>query len=130
MQADLAGFDCLLVGDSVGMVVHGHDTTLPVTVSDMMTHCRAVSRGAQRPFLIGDLPFGSYETSPKQAIETSIQFMKEGNMDAIKLEGMVFKLLKQACNPPAGLSINRHAQMLFCCSVRPSHGLAEGKRHL
>ena len=87
MQADAAGFDCLLVGDSVGMVVHGHDTTLPVTVSDMMTHCRAVSRGAQRPFLIGDLPFGSYELSTKQAIQTSIQFMKDGNMDAIKLEG-------------------------------------------
>ena len=69
------------------MVVHGHDTTLPVTVADMMTHCRAVSRGAQRPFLIGDLPFGSYETSSAQAIETSIRFMKEGNMDAIKLEG-------------------------------------------
>ena len=88
LQADSAGFDCLLVGDSVGMVVHGHDTTLPVTVADMMTHCRAVSRGAQRPFLIGDLPFGSYEASPTQAIETSIRFMKEGNMDAIKLEGM------------------------------------------
>ena len=69
------------------MVVHGHDTTLPVTVTDMITHCRAVSRGAQRPFLIGDLPFGSYETSSVQAIETAIRFMKEGNMDAIKLEG-------------------------------------------
>lgn len=93
MQADAAGFDCLLVGDSVGMVVHGHDTTLPVTVSDMMTHCRAVSRGAQRPFLIGDLPFGSYEASPTQAIETSIRFMKEGNMDAIKLEGTLLTRL-------------------------------------
>lgn len=88
LQADTAGFDCLLVGDSVGMVVHGHDTTLPVTVSDMLVHCRAVSRGAQRPFLIGDLPFGSYELSTTQAIETAIRFMKEGSMDAIKLEGI------------------------------------------
>jgi 3-methyl-2-oxobutanoate hydroxymethyltransferase len=56
----------LLVGDSVGMVVHGHDTTLPVTLDDMLLHCRAVARGARRPLLIGDLPFGSYETSSDQ----------------------------------------------------------------
>ena len=55
---DSAGIDILLVGDSVGMVVHGHDTTLPVTVEDMLLHCRAVSRGARRPFLLADLPFG------------------------------------------------------------------------
>ena len=56
----------LLVGDSVGMVVHGHDTTLPVTLDDILLHCRAVARGARRPLLIGDLPFGSYETSSQQ----------------------------------------------------------------
>ena len=54
LQVDLAGVDLLLVGDSVGMVVHGHDTTLPVTVPEMLTLCRAVSRGAQRPFIVGD----------------------------------------------------------------------------
>jgi 3-methyl-2-oxobutanoate hydroxymethyltransferase len=56
----------LLVGDSVGMVVHGHDTTLPVTLEDILLHCRAVARGARRPLLVGDLPFGTYETSPEQ----------------------------------------------------------------
>lgn len=75
------------------MVVHGHDTTLPVTVDDMLLHCKAVSRGSQRAFRIADLPFGSYETSPKQAVETAIKFMKDGNMDAIKLEGSFFALV-------------------------------------
>ena len=86
-QVDSAGIDMLLVGDSVAMVVHGHDTTLPVTVDDMLVHCRAVARGARRPFLIADLPFGSYEASPTQAVQTAIRFLKHGNMDAIKLEG-------------------------------------------
>ena len=87
VQVDSAGIDMLLVGDSVAMVVHGHDTTLPVTVDDMLVHCRAVARGARRPFLIADLPFGSYEASPTQAVHTAIRFLKHGNMDAIKLEG-------------------------------------------
>lgn len=59
------------VGDSVGMVVHGHDTTLPVTMDDMILHCKAVARGARRPMLIGDLPFGSYEQGPEQVSYTS-----------------------------------------------------------
>jgi 3-methyl-2-oxobutanoate hydroxymethyltransferase len=69
------------------MVVHGHDTTLPVSVPEMLTHCRSVSRGARRPFIVGDLPFGSYETSSQQAIDTAVRFVKEGNVDAVKFEG-------------------------------------------
>ena len=91
LQVDLAGVDLLLVGDSVGMVVHGHDTTLPVTVPEMLTHCRAVSRGAQRPFIVGDLPFGSYESSMQQAIDTAVRFVKEGHVDAVKFEGASHK---------------------------------------
>lgn len=87
VHVDLSGVDILLVGDSVGMVVHGHETTLPVTLEDMLLHCRSVARGAQRPFLIGDLPFGSYERSPQQAIESATRLLKEGGMDAVKLEG-------------------------------------------
>eukprot|EP00854_Cymbomonas_tetramitiformis_P004257 gene4257-5241_t len=87
VHVDLSGVDILLVGDSVGMVVHGHETTLPVTLDDMLLHCRSVARGAQRPFLIGDLPFGSYERSPQQAIESATRLLKEGGMDAVKLEG-------------------------------------------
>jgi 3-methyl-2-oxobutanoate hydroxymethyltransferase len=71
------------------MVVHGHDTTLPMTLETMLLHCQAVSRGASRPFLVGDMPFGSYEISTEQAVASAMQFLKYGNMDAVKLEGAV-----------------------------------------
>lgn len=87
VQVDLADIDTVLVGDSVSMVVHGHDTTLPITLDDMLSHCKAVARGATRAFLIGDLPFGSYETSTTDAVKSAIRMLKEGGMDAVKLEG-------------------------------------------
>ena len=86
-QVDQAGIDMLLVGDSAAMVVHGHDNTLPITLDEMLVHCRAAARGASRPFLVGDLPFGSYEVSVTQAVDTAMRFLKEGSMDAVKLEG-------------------------------------------
>ncbi|MCO5607953.1 hypothetical protein L7F22_062155 [Adiantum nelumboides] len=75
------------ISPSSGMVVHGHDTTLPVTMDDMLLHCWAVARGATRPLLVGDLPFGSYEQSSAQAMRNATRLLKEGNMDAGKLEG-------------------------------------------
>eukprot|EP00899_Mesostigma_viride_P028566 jgi/Mesvir1/8895/Mv02778-RA.1 len=87
VHVEEAGIDVLLVGDSVGMVQLGYDTTLPVTVEDMLLHCRAVARGASIPLLVGDMPFGSYEGSSEQAVTTAIRFLKEGHMDAVKLEG-------------------------------------------
>ncbi|KAL6757683.1 ketopantoate hydroxymethyltransferase [Haematococcus lacustris] len=87
VHVDEAGIDILLVGDSVAMVVHGHDTTLPITMEEMLVHCRAVCRGARRPFLVGDLPFGSYETSVRDAVISATRMLKEGGMDAVKLEG-------------------------------------------
>jgi len=84
---DLADIDIVLVGDSVSMVVHGHDTTLPITLDDMLSHCKAVARGATRAFLVGDLPFGSYELSTTEAVKSAIRMLKEGGMDAVKLEG-------------------------------------------
>jgi 3-methyl-2-oxobutanoate hydroxymethyltransferase len=87
--ADEAGVDMLLVGDSVGMVVQGVSTTLPVTLDEMVYHCRLVTRGASRALVIGDLPFGSYQESPAQAVRSSVQLVKEGGAAAVKLEGGV-----------------------------------------
>ncbi|KAL0428808.1 UNVERIFIED_CONTAM: 3-methyl-2-oxobutanoate hydroxymethyltransferase 2, mitochondrial [Sesamum radiatum] len=87
VHLDTAGIDIALVGDSASMVVHGHDTTLPISLDEMLVHCRAVARGAKRPLLVGDLPFGTYESSTNQAVGTAVRVLKEGGMDAIKLEG-------------------------------------------
>ncbi|KAK1412220.1 hypothetical protein QVD17_33280 [Tagetes erecta] len=87
VHLDTAGIDIALVGDSASMVVHGHDTTLPITLDEMLVHCRSVARGAKRPLLVGDLAFGTYESSSQQAVDTAVRILKEGGMDAIKLEG-------------------------------------------
>ncbi|CAK9134374.1 unnamed protein product [Ilex paraguariensis] len=87
VHIDTAGIDICLVGDSASMVVHGHDTTLPITLDEMLVHCRSVARGSKRPLLVGDLPFGTYESSRNQAVDTAVRVLKEGGMDAIKLEG-------------------------------------------
>jgi 3-methyl-2-oxobutanoate hydroxymethyltransferase len=85
--ADRAGMDTLLVGDSLGMVVLGYDSTVPVTMEEMLHHCRAVRRGAQYAYLIGDMPFLSYQADRVEAIRNAGRFLKEGGMDAVKLEG-------------------------------------------
>jgi 3-methyl-2-oxobutanoate hydroxymethyltransferase len=83
---DQAGTDVVLVGDSLGMVVQGHDTTVPVTVADMIYHARVVARGLQRAFLMADMPFMSY-TTPSQALENAVRLMQEGGAMMVKLEG-------------------------------------------
>src|SRR5688572_20519906 len=84
---DEAGADVLLVGDSLGMVVQGHDTTLPVTVDEMIYHCRAVGRGASRAQIVGDMPFMSYQASLEQGLVNAGRLIKEGGCHAVKLEG-------------------------------------------
>jgi len=84
---DKAGADALLVGDSLGMVVLGYDSTLPVTMEQMLHHAAAVSRGSQQALVIGDMPFGSYQISPEQAVGNGLRFMKEAGCGAVKLEG-------------------------------------------
>jgi len=87
LAADSAGFDSILVGDSLGMVVLGYENTLPVTMEDMLHHCKAVARGAKKCLLIGDMPFMSYQTSTADAVRNAGRFLQEAGMDAIKLEG-------------------------------------------
>ena len=83
---DAAGVDLILVGDSLGMVIQGHDTTVPVTVDDMIYHSKQVARGLRHAFLVTDMPFMSY-TSPDQALENSVRLMQEGAAMMVKLEG-------------------------------------------
>jgi 3-methyl-2-oxobutanoate hydroxymethyltransferase len=84
---DRAGIDSILVGDSLGMVMLGYENTLPVTMDEMIHHCRAVSRGAKSTLLIGDMPFMSYQVSVEEAVRNAGRFLQQGGMDAVKLEG-------------------------------------------
>jgi 3-methyl-2-oxobutanoate hydroxymethyltransferase len=85
MLVDMAGVDVVLVGDSLGMVIQGHETTVPVTMNDMVYHTRAVARGLGRPFLVADMPFMSYAT-PEQALGNAVRLMQEGGAKMVKLE--------------------------------------------
>ncbi len=85
--AEEAGMDMILVGDSLGMVVKGYKGTIPVTMEDCIAHSQDVKRGAPNTFCIGDMPFGSYQVSDEKAVENAARFLKEADMDAIKLEG-------------------------------------------
>jgi len=82
-----AGLDMILVGDSLGMVTLGYDTTFPVTMEDMISHCKAVRRGAPNIFIVGDMPYMSYQVSDEQAVANAGRFIKEALCDCIKLEG-------------------------------------------
>jgi len=84
---DRAGIDGILVGDSLGMVVLGYHNTIPVTLQDMIHHCRAVSRGVSRAHLVGDLPFMSYHASTAEALRNAGRLLQKGRVDAVKLEG-------------------------------------------
>ncbi len=84
---DRSGIDGILVGDSLGMVVLGYENTLPVTMQEMLHHCRAVSRAVSRAHLVGDMPFMSYQASTESALRNAGSFLQKGGMDAVKLEG-------------------------------------------
>lgn len=87
LAMDKAGIDAILVGDSLGMVVLGYETTLPVTMDEMLHHARAVARGAHTALLIGDMPFMSYQVSVEEALRNAGRFLQQAGMDAVKLEG-------------------------------------------
>jgi 3-methyl-2-oxobutanoate hydroxymethyltransferase len=105
---DAAGMDILLVGDSIGNVMHGHATTIPVTVDDMIPAARAVARATKRAFVVIDLPFGSYEAGPQQALETAVRIFKETGADAVKLEGGLRSAPQIRALTDAGIPVVAH----------------------
>jgi 3-methyl-2-oxobutanoate hydroxymethyltransferase len=84
---DEAGVDVLLVGDSLGMVVLGHESTLPVTIEEMLHHTRAVRRGTRRALVVADMPYGSYHADTAESVRNAVRFVKEAGAEAVKIEG-------------------------------------------
>jgi len=106
--AEEAGLDMILVGDSLGMVVLGYEGTIPVTMDDCISHCQAVRRGAPNVFVIGDMPFGSYQTTDGEAVANAVRFLKESSCDAIKLEGGRRVISKIRAIADAGIVVFGH----------------------
>jgi 3-methyl-2-oxobutanoate hydroxymethyltransferase len=106
--ADAAGVDVVLVGDSAAMVVLGHDSTVPATMDEMLFLTRAVTRGARRPLVVADMPFGSFQVSDEDALENAIRFVKEASADAVKLEGAGPVLSRVRALVGAGIPVMGH----------------------
>jgi 3-methyl-2-oxobutanoate hydroxymethyltransferase len=106
--ADEAGLDLVLVGDSAAMTVLGHDSTVPATMDEMVMLTRAAARGAQRPLLIADMPFGSFQVSDEDALRNAIRFFKEAGADAVKLEGAGTSLSRVRAIVAAGIPVMGH----------------------
>jgi len=106
--ADAAGVDLILVGDSAAMVVLGHDSTVPATMDELVMLTSAVNRGARRPLVVADMPFGSFQVSNEQALENAIRFVKESSADAVKLEGAGPMLPRVQAIVGAGVPVMGH----------------------
>ena len=106
--ADEAGADIVLVGDSAAMTVLGHDSTVPATMDEMIVLTRAVTRGARRPLVVADMPFGSFQVSDEAAVENAIRFVKEAGADAVKLEGAGPMLSRVVAIVSAGIPVMGH----------------------
>jgi 3-methyl-2-oxobutanoate hydroxymethyltransferase len=106
--ADAAGIDVVLVGDSAAMVVLGHDSTVPATMEEMLVLTRAVTRGARRPLVVADMPFGSFQVSDEDALRNAIRFVKEAGADAVKLEGAGPMLSRVRALVGAGVPVMGH----------------------
>jgi 3-methyl-2-oxobutanoate hydroxymethyltransferase len=106
--ADAAGVDLILVGDSAAMVVLGYDSTVPASMDEMVMLTRAVTRGARRPLVIADMPFGSFQVSDETAMENAIRFVKEAGADAVKLEGAGPSLSRVRALVGAGIPVMGH----------------------
>ena len=108
LAADRAGLDTILVGDSLGMVVLGYDSTTPVTLDEMLHHCKAARRGTTNALLIGDMPFGTYQISTDDALRNAIRMVKEAGVDAVKLEGGVARAATIRALTDAGIPVVAH----------------------
>ena len=106
--ADEAGADVVLVGDSAAMTVLGHDSTVPATMEEMLILTRAVTRGARRPLVIADMPFGTFQVSDEDAVRNAIRFVKEAGADAVKLEGAGPTLSRVRAIVGAGIPVQGH----------------------
>ncbi len=106
--AQKAGIEMILVGDSLGMCVYGYNGTVPVTMDQCIAHCDAVRRGAPDCFIVGDMPFGSYQASDVQAVDNAVRFLKEADVDAIKLEGGVRIASRIRAITDAGINVIGH----------------------
>jgi 3-methyl-2-oxobutanoate hydroxymethyltransferase len=106
--ADKAGVDLILVGDSSGMVVHGRESTVSVTLDEIVFMTQWVTRGARRPIVVADMPFGSYETSDEQAVANAIRLVKEGGADAVKLERGGTSVARAKAIVDAGIPVMGH----------------------
>ena len=106
--AEAAGLDVVLVGDSAAMVVLGHDSTVPVTMDEMLFMTRAVASAVQRPLVVGDMPFGSYQVSDQEAVRNAVRFVKEGRADTVKLEGAGRMLPRVRAIVESGIPVMGH----------------------
>ncbi len=106
--ADEAGTDMILVGDSAAMTMLGHDSTVPASMDEMVMLTRAVTRGAHRPLVVADMPFGSFQVSDEAAVENAIRFVKEAGADAVKLEGAGPMLSRAVAIVSAGIPVMGH----------------------
>jgi 3-methyl-2-oxobutanoate hydroxymethyltransferase len=106
--ADAAGVDLILVGDTAAMVVLGHESTVPATLDEMLVLVRAVTRGAKRPLVVGDMPFGTFQVSDESAVANAIRLVKEGGAEAVKLEGGEAVLSRVRAIVAAGIPVMGH----------------------
>lgn len=135
LAEDQAGIDAILVGDSLAMVVLGYQNTLPVTMDEMLHHCRAVSRGSKYALLIGDMPFMSYQVSTEDAVRNAGRFLQEGGMEAVKLEGGRERLDAVRAITGAGIPVMGHLGLTpqsvnMLGGFRPQGKTAEAARRL
>lgn len=125
--AEKAGMDMILVGDSMGMIVYGYQGTTPVTMDMCINHCQAVRRGAPNTYVIGDMPFGSYHESVEDSVHNAVRFIKEADVDAIKLEGGIAVEDKIKAIAQAGIVVFGHVGLTPQSSAAMGGFKAQGR---